>query len=176
MVIQSGGYYPSTIYVKVPVGRLKVSFKDGSSTRSIKPRALPRRRTGFRCHSASQRVLVVAFPWRGSQVVRPGSAKAPYVGSIPTPASFHNCKCSSVLRRGGSENGHQMDTKISTLGALFELLSRLVCYSLTLRKSARLRLRLRRSHENTLPSHSPWARPRELLLCRFQNGKTHQSQ
>ena len=29
MVIQSGGYYPSTIYVKVPVGRLKVSFKDG---------------------------------------------------------------------------------------------------------------------------------------------------
>ena len=35
------------------------------------------------------------------------------VGSIPTPASFHNCKCSSVLRRGGAENGHQMDTKIS---------------------------------------------------------------
>ena len=29
VVIQSGGYYPSTIYVKVPVGRLKVSFKDG---------------------------------------------------------------------------------------------------------------------------------------------------
>ena len=29
VVIQSGGYYPTTIYVKVPVGRLKVSFKDG---------------------------------------------------------------------------------------------------------------------------------------------------
>ena len=28
VVIQSGGF-PTTIYVKVPVGRLKVSFKDG---------------------------------------------------------------------------------------------------------------------------------------------------
>jgi hypothetical protein len=26
---QKRGYYPTTIYVKVPVGRLKVSFKDG---------------------------------------------------------------------------------------------------------------------------------------------------
>lgn len=29
MVVQSGGYYPTTIYVKVPVGRLQVSFRDG---------------------------------------------------------------------------------------------------------------------------------------------------
>ena len=30
----------------------------------------------------------------------------------PTPDSFHNFTFSSVLRRGGSENGHQMDTEI----------------------------------------------------------------
>jgi hypothetical protein len=29
VVIPGGGYYPTTIYVKVPVGRLKVSFTDG---------------------------------------------------------------------------------------------------------------------------------------------------
>jgi hypothetical protein len=29
VVIQSGGYYPATIYVKVPVGKLKVIFIDG---------------------------------------------------------------------------------------------------------------------------------------------------
>lgn len=29
IVVQSGGYYPTTIYVKVPVGKLQVSFKDG---------------------------------------------------------------------------------------------------------------------------------------------------
>ena len=29
MIVQGGGYFPSTIYVKVPVGTLKVSFKDG---------------------------------------------------------------------------------------------------------------------------------------------------
>jgi hypothetical protein len=29
IVVQGGGYFPSTIYVKVPVGTLKVSFKDG---------------------------------------------------------------------------------------------------------------------------------------------------
>jgi hypothetical protein len=29
VIVQSGGYYPTTIYVKVPVGRLKVVFKDG---------------------------------------------------------------------------------------------------------------------------------------------------
>ena len=29
VVVQGGGYYPTTIYVKVPVGRLKVSFIDG---------------------------------------------------------------------------------------------------------------------------------------------------
>ena len=92
VVIQSGGYYPSTIYVKVPVGQIEGILHrwDRRLARSNRGHPL-RRRTGFRCHSASQRVLVVAFPWRGSQVVRPGSAKAPYVGSIPTPASF-TCK------------------------------------------------------------------------------------
>jgi hypothetical protein len=29
VIIQSGGYFPTTIYVKVPVGKLKVSFIDG---------------------------------------------------------------------------------------------------------------------------------------------------
>ena len=30
VIVQGGtGYYPNTIYVKVPVGTLKVSFKDG---------------------------------------------------------------------------------------------------------------------------------------------------
>jgi hypothetical protein len=68
-----------------------------------------------------------------------------------------------------------MDTKIHTLGAFFGYPSQLVGYSLTLRKSARLGSRLRRSHENTLPSHSPRTRPWNLLLCRFQNGKTRES-
>ena len=77
--------------------------------------------------------------------------------------------CSKVLRRGKAEYGHQMDTKIHTLGALCGNTDELVRYSLTLRKRAVLRLRLRRSHENTLPSHSPRTRPRNLLLCRFQN-------
>jgi hypothetical protein len=40
--------------------------------------------------------------------------------------------------------------KILTLGALFEYTSRLVCYSLTLRKSVRLGSRLPPSHESTL--------------------------
>jgi hypothetical protein len=29
VVVQSGGYFPTTVYVKVPVGKLKVTFKDG---------------------------------------------------------------------------------------------------------------------------------------------------
>ena len=29
VIVQSGGYFPTTVYVKVPVGRLKVVFKDG---------------------------------------------------------------------------------------------------------------------------------------------------
>ena len=29
VIVQGGGYYPNTIYVKVPVGTLKVFFKDG---------------------------------------------------------------------------------------------------------------------------------------------------
>jgi hypothetical protein len=40
--------------------------------------------------------------WRGSQVVRQGSAKASSVGSIPTLASSSNCVCSKEL--GGSES------------------------------------------------------------------------
>mgnify|MGYP003577166574 CR=1 FL=1 len=29
VIVQGGGYYPNTIYVKVPVGTLTVSFRDG---------------------------------------------------------------------------------------------------------------------------------------------------
>jgi hypothetical protein len=29
VIVQGGGYYPNTIYVKVPVGTLKISFRDG---------------------------------------------------------------------------------------------------------------------------------------------------
>ena len=29
VIVQGGGYYANTIYVKVPVGTLKVFFKDG---------------------------------------------------------------------------------------------------------------------------------------------------
>jgi hypothetical protein len=61
-----------------------------------------------------------------------------------------------------------MDTKIHTLGALCGNTDQLVCYSLTLRKRARLRLGLRRSHENTLPSHPPRTRQWNLLLRGYE--------
>ena len=53
---------------------------------------------------------------RGSQVVRPGSAKAPCDGSIPSPASLSNCMCSRGIRGFRTET----DTENPLLPLLFD--------------------------------------------------------
>ena len=82
----------------------------GSGAASLAPARLARRAAqGAGCPEPSQAPVLP----RSLPLVSPGglhkvqAARALPGPSAPTPASFHNCTCSSVLRRGSAENGHQ---------------------------------------------------------------------
>jgi hypothetical protein len=49
-------------------------------------------------HAAKSELICAAGKWRGSQVVRQGSAKASFVGSIPTLASNYKLIKSNWLQ------------------------------------------------------------------------------
>src|SRR5204862_3194472 len=70
----------------------------------------------FTCDAVTLPYCVRAHGRRGSQVVRHGSAKAAFVGSIPTLASIPNCVSSQGVRGNGASKGTKTDTRTTATG------------------------------------------------------------
>ncbi|MFA6271412.1 MAG: autotransporter-associated beta strand repeat-containing protein, partial [Candidatus Paceibacterota bacterium] len=113
--------------------------------------------------------------WNGTITLAGNSSIQADANSIPTLAFLPYRKCGKGLQLGWAENGHQMDTKTSTRGALGDNSGELAHCSLTFRSRGHLRLRLRQTYENSLSLNPPRTGQWNLLLCEFQDGKTHQS-
>ena len=88
--------------------------------------------------------------WRGSQVVRQGSAKALFAGSIPALASKPNCECSKELRRSGSEVGTKVGTKMTTIPVITYHFGVISHNFLTVRSELHYN---RKGYEATIPPH-----------------------